>query len=532
MIPLKIIAEHLSSLGATLIHRGSDELSFSSFRVMSTPADELEDGTIYVCEPKVLPRVKRSVFHNHAFIFKATPSQLSCNHVFEGIVIDNPDVSVGDIVNQLVILFSRYSYFECKLNEIILGNMNIGRFFDIAAEFFPGFQVVAADSAYNILGSSKLHTGHAYVDAVMERGYYSRDDLNNMALRGYYEQKEKYSTPVFYSADYTVSRLPWLVRSFLMDDHPEGFVGCYILDKDAPSEEDRYLFRIFSDAMYNYLRQNYLNGNYNMVRQVWNDLLDGSHRDTNYIEGHCQQLSIPYTGPFRFAIVKTAVSSTINLSHIANQLKFRCPVPNYGFFVYNDCIIGLIRHDERAISFFDDDNPMQSNWRLLENQLKRNNAQMGISLSVPNASGFASAYKLALAALGSGAGKNPQGSVFFYSDYYLDHFLDVYEKAIPLEDCYMHALDNLHKPNFDDDISILYNYLMLERNTSLTAKKLFMHRNSVIYRLQKIDEKLGLDLDDPSIRLRIILSIKIMEKIGLVNIKESANKSQASLTKE
>ena len=532
MIPLKIIAEHLNKLGATLIHRGSEELSFSCFRIMSAPTDELEDGTIYVCEPKVLPRVKRSVFQNHAFIFKASPSQLSCNHIFEGIVIDNPDVGIGDIVNELITLFSRYSYFEQKLNEIILGNANIGRFFDIAAEFFPDFQVVATDAAYNIIGSSKMYTGHNYIDGILERGYYNRDDLNSMASRGYYEQREKYYSPVFYQADFTVSRLPWLVRSFLMEDHPEGFVGCYILNKDAPSEEDVFLFRLFSDAMYNYLRQNYLSGSYSMVQQVWSDLLDGSHRDVNYIENHCQQLSIPFSGPFRFAVVKTGVSSSINLTHIANQLKYRCPVPNYGFFIYNDCIIGLIRHDERDISIFDDDNPMLSNWKLLENQLKRNNAQMGISLSVQNAAGFASAYKLALAALSSGAGRNPQGSVFFYSDYYLDHFLDVYDKTVPLEDCYMRALDNLRKPNFDDDISILYNYLMLERNTSLTAKKMFMHRNSVIYRLQKIDEKLGMDLDDPAIRLRIILSIKIMEKIGLVSIKESTNRAQASLTNE
>lgn len=387
----------------------------------------------------------------------------------------------------------------------------------------------------NSRGSSaevSIRTGHTYIDAVLERGYYSRDDLNNMATRGYYEQKEKYSSPVFYSSDFTVSRLPWLVRSFMMDGHPEGFVGCYILNKDAPSEQEMFLFKVFSAAMYNYLRQNNLGGSYDMAQQVWSDLLTVNRSsDINYIENHCQQLSIPYEGPFRFVVVNAAVSSTLNLSHIANQLKFRCPIPNYGFFIYNDMIVGLLRHDDRSPAY-DTDVTAQSNWKSLENQLKRNNAQMGVSIVIPNASSFSSAYKHALAALSSGRSAHPQGLIFFYSDYYLDHVLDVYEKEVPLEDSYMRALDKLHKPNFDDDISILYNYLTLERNTSLTAKKMFMHRNSVIYRLQKIDEKLGLDLDDPSIRLRIILSIKIMEKIGLVKIKESADKSQASLYKE
>ena len=38
-----------------------------------------------------------------------------------------------------------------------------------------------------------------------------------------------------------------------------------------------------------------------------------------------------------------------------------------------------------------------------------------------------------------------------------------------------------------------------------------MHRNSVIYRLNKIQEILGLDLDDPDVRLRLLISFKILE---------------------
>ena len=36
-------------------------------------------------------------------------------------------------------------------------------------------------------------------------------------------------------------------------------------------------------------------------------------------------------------------------------------------------------------------------------------------------------------------------------------------------------------------------------------------RNSVIYRIQKIQDILALDLDDPDVRLRLMISFKILE---------------------
>ena len=55
------------------------------------------------------------------------------------------------------------------------------------------------------------------------------------------------------------------------------------------------------------------------------------------------------------------------------------------------------------------------------------------------------------------------------------------------------------------------NYLLTERSISSTAKIMHMHRNSVIYRLNKIQEILGLDLNDPDVRLRLLISFKILE---------------------
>ena len=60
-----------------------------------------------------------------------------------------------------------------------------------------------------------------------------------------------------------------------------------------------------------------------------------------------------------------------------------------------------------------------------------------------------------------------------------------------------------------DFYNTLYQYLLCERNVVATAKALFIHRNSMIYRLQRIQQLLDVDLEDPNMRLYLLLSYQI-----------------------
>ena len=86
----------------------------------------------------------------------------------------------------------------------------------------------------------------------------------------------------------------------------------------------------------------------------------------------------------------------------------------------------------------------------------------------------------------------------------------------------MQYLDKLssEKAAGRSDLILLYNYLCSERNISLTAKKSYMHRNSIIYRLQKIQDELELNLDDDDVRLRLLVSFKILEMENKIKLEE------------
>lgn len=52
-------------------------------------------------------------------------------------------------------------------------------------------------------------------------------------------------------------------------------------------------------------------------------------------------------------------------------------------------------------------------------------------------------------------------------------------------------------------------YFKNDRNFKLTAEEMFVHRNSVIYRIKKIEEITGLSLNDPEQRFNLQLSLKL-----------------------
>ena len=50
-------------------------------------------------------------------------------------------------------------------------------------------------------------------------------------------------------------------------------------------------------------------------------------------------------------------------------------------------------------------------------------------------------------------------------------------------------------------------------NLSQTAEKLFIHRNSLLYRMERIAQLTGLDLDNPDTRLTVHLALKVRKML-------------------
>ncbi|MET1032215.1 PucR family transcriptional regulator [Domibacillus tundrae] len=88
-------------------------------------------------------------------------------------------------------------------------------------------------------------------------------------------------------------------------------------------------------------------------------------------------------------------------------------------------------------------------------------------------------------------------------------------RLLPAKDLtqfYKHTVQQLKLGNLEEEKSLLdtlFVYMESHCHISETAKRLFVHRNTVVYRLEKCEELLGTSLKDPDFSLQIRLALRI-----------------------
>ena len=72
------------------------------------------------------------------------------------------------------------------------------------------------------------------------------------------------------------------------------------------------------------------------------------------------------------------------------------------------------------------------------------------------------------------------------------------------------ALTRHDNENNDNLRDVLYFYLMNGRSVSATADRLYLHRNTIMNKIKKIQSMLNLDLEDRHVRQRLIFSCQVL----------------------
>ncbi|MDN5300792.1 MAG: PucR family transcriptional regulator, purine catabolism regulatory protein [Thermoanaerobacteraceae bacterium] len=114
--------------------------------------------------------------------------------------------------------------------------------------------------------------------------------------------------------------------------------------------------------------------------------------------------------------------------------------------------------------------------------------------------------------------KNGTGSIVFYKDVWIyDFILSCKENENLKKFCDRRLLKLIEydsKNKEENLLNTLRVYLDCTGKQNMAAEKLFIHRNTLNYRLNKIRGILDCDLNDPSTRLRLEISLKIVNLLN------------------
>lgn len=235
------------------------------------------------------------------------------------------------------------------------------------------------------------------------------------------------------------------------------------------------------------------------------DLLDGKIATGKQFNNRLNYVNSEFSGTLYCMVVETARSSqTLNTMHIRNV--FETQFPGTRTLMYNGAIILLFSTKEASFQ--------PKDFSLLNKICEEQGIYAGMGNSFRNITSLADYYKQGLRSIELGICQKNSPGLFLYRDYYLAHISNIFAQK-ESADTFCHPqlkllleYDAGHNTNL---AHILYTYLICERNMNSAAQVLYIHRNTLVYRLKKINSLITIDYEDYLERQHIILSYELYQ---------------------
>ena len=147
-------------------------------------------------------------------------------------------------------------------------------------------------------------------------------------------------------------------------------------------------------------------------------------------------------------------------------------------------------------------------------QIRDNYMCGGISNPFEGIALFPAAFEQAAAALSYANGSRSNAWLISFEDCALDYFETGVLKGMPLElfaAPHLYKLKSIDAERGTEYYQTLRAWLLNERSIPKTSEALIVHRTTLTYRLDKMRELIPMDLDDPQLRLYLLLSYHLLD---------------------
>ncbi|WP_419888797.1 PucR family transcriptional regulator [Neobacillus niacini] len=188
------------------------------------------------------------------------------------------------------------------------------------------------------------------------------------------------------------------------------------------------------------------------------------------------------------------------------------------FYRNNRIIILIGQHENRpAVSVYEAKQYTNNLYNVLNKQISNSTFLIGIGRQYETIRSLHKSFSEANESIRLMQKFENSGGVSHFEDHSIYHFLDSNIRDMELEEFFMKRLgkvydhDQLHGTSY---IITLENYFQNNLNISETAKAMFLHRNTLIYRIEKIKEILNSDLKNSEELLQIQLALKIFRLLN------------------
>lgn len=462
----------------------------------------LRQNKVYITRTHELP-----AWPNVSCVFLCVgscPINVWSNWPGEVIYITDSSVDILSVFNRVQFVFESISSWEAKMQELLDRNADVEEMLRISIPVFDN-RITIIDYELRII---------AYCESTIV------DKHREMRLCKTFERVPREKTLLFDSiyARQTKEREPYFFKENNVDIYcinlylGDVYMGCCSLMEDIrPIHPGDYvLFQHFADFIRRaLLAQSRVPASpFVTLRTIFSELLQNlpvSHENLSHA------LELAYKNSSEF--IDTDGLWICIVIHSANKGKtlpadYLCAsleklLPDCSTIAYDHALVSFCRYREDKLQIHD----LES---ILTPYLQDMNFRAGISMPFKDIYKSRSYYVQAANALHMGSEQYPQKLIYNFTDYALPYMLQHCSGEFEPELIFPPGLTHiLHHKGSADYWETLKRYLDNECNASRTASEMYLHRSTLLPRLEKI--KTFVEMDTPQQRLYLRICIYLYE---------------------
>lgn len=411
------------------------------------------------------------------------------------IICVKEEINILALFNEVQVLFDQYDTWDQRLQQCVNYNTDLQDIIDVSDIIFRN-PIYFSDADYRILAESKNNPLNIKYNYIPEKC------LTDLKQSENYEQMWNNGIPTFSDHDYR--HLSIVVRS-----QSRFVLFISIMEARAPfRESDPILLRHMAHyALLNYEQnQVHKQNHYTSLDYILKQYLNKQQVTEQILEKALTSHSWKANHNFYFCFIEL---SEMDIRY--NMIKSQCAQIEKIFttsaivFEYHNNLCAVIN-----LSLLSDTKTETK----LHSLLQSSNLRLGKSKEFSDITNVRNYYIQASSALELGKHLNPNLHCYKFDDYCLEYILNspcqnlTPESLCPDGLIKMREYDKNHNTQY---VLTLKTYIDQKFNATHAAKKMFIHRTTLLERLNKISTFINMDLDDPRNCLYLMIALVLLD---------------------
>lgn len=463
----------------------------SGARLFSVDKPELNESIVYVGYTSDFYPDKSSGIYSR--------KKLLCINKQDWIVFNHE--CIEDVLNDILEAFDFYNKWETAIKEAAYSRKSFQTLFDLSQPIFKN-PMLLVDWRGKVLAMSYENlpnTAKDVWDYILLNGYlpaYAYGRLKKCPAKcTMFESVKEVTILNFPEYDYRCIH-------FNIHYKHEPIIYCHIIEDNIKLTHGmKHLAAALKQAISTMIRFTNIPVNQRPTSMLFSDILSGKSPDNEAIRWVKMTLGWENTEKWYLVSFRNLYPDRLS-EPVLLQLLERY-IPQGFYFSWKNYLIMLIDCKE-WLNIFD----------TFCRQLNASGFRCGVSMAFGDLNDLPTRLKQAEIALKY---SKEQDTVSMCTDYAWSYLFNEVTEIIRSEKMIHPAIERLveyDNKNGTELARTLYEYLLNERNSIKTANSLYLHRNSLRYRLERISELIDADLENPDVRMHIMFSYQVKEPSG------------------